>query len=368
MPTAEITNTTTLIAPAMRDGELRILDTDLATRLGFDRPRDIRKLIKRYEAELGKMGVCATVALTSGEAGGRPGKAYYLNKKQAIFITAKSETAEATEITIEIIEKFDAYERGETTTPQIAVPKTMTEALRLAAELSEKNDILLNTVAIRQRELAEAAPKVAALDRISTADGSYGLTEAAKILQVKPKALIAFMATSQWIYRRNNAKNWLAYQAKIDAGYLWHKIATYTDPNGEEKTRDTVKVLPKGLAKLAQIVPGAKIDPNLMQIETRLTVKRASEVLEYVPLDTTERQQERLTTKASFITTDMILMTAMDRWEAMRWSGAPQSQEDADMWYEINDYTPKTPYAHKRKERFLGLFPHTAIKRSTIPA
>ena len=110
MPTAEITNTTTLIAPAMHDGELRILDTDLATRLGFDRPRDIRKLIKRYEVELTKMGTCATVARVIR---GNETEVYYLNKKQAIFITAKSETAEATEITIEIIEKFDAYERGE---------------------------------------------------------------------------------------------------------------------------------------------------------------------------------------------------------------------------------------------------------------
>ncbi|MBS1053516.1 phage antirepressor KilAC domain-containing protein [Gluconobacter kondonii] len=143
-----------------------------------------------------------------------------------------------------------------------AVPTSFREALLLAADQQEK-------IEAQEKALAVVTPKAAALDRISTADGSYGLTEAAKILQVKPKALIAFMATSQWIYRRNNGKNWLAYQAKIDAGYLWHKIATYTDPNGEEKTRDTVKVLPKGLAKLAQIVPGAKIDPDLMQMEAR---------------------------------------------------------------------------------------------------
>ena len=141
-----------------------------------------------------------------------------------------------------------------------AVPTSFREALLLAADQQEK-------IEAQEKALAVVTPKAAALDRISTADGSYGLTEAAKILQVKPKALIAFMATSQWIYRRNNAKNWLAYQAKIDAGYLWHKIATYTDPNGEEKTRDTVKVLPMGLAKLAQLVPGAKIDPDLMQME-----------------------------------------------------------------------------------------------------
>ncbi len=137
----------------------------------------------------------------------------------------------------------------------------------------------LQSVVDKQKaQLALTAPKAAALDRISTADGSYGVTEAAKILQIKPKALIAFMATSQWIYRRNNAKNWLAYQGKIDAGYLWHKIATYTDPNGEEKTRDTVKVLPKGLAKLAQIVPGAKIDPSLMEMEAPPFAKKPEPV------------------------------------------------------------------------------------------
>ncbi|MBS1063425.1 phage regulatory protein/antirepressor Ant [Gluconobacter wancherniae] len=155
--------------------------------------------------------------------------------------------------------------------PAFKAPTNMREALMLALDQQEEIE--------RQKALIDAAaPKIAALDRISTADGSYGLTEAAKILQVKPKALIAFMATSQWTYRRNNGKNWLAYQAKIDAGYLWHKIGTYTDPNGEEKTRDTVKVLPKGLAKLAQLVPGAKIDPDLMQMEARPFAKEPEPV------------------------------------------------------------------------------------------
>lgn len=111
-----------LIAPEMHEGELRILDTDLAVRLGFADPAQIRKLIKRHEGNLAQMGVISTVEITTGTKGGRPGTAYYLNRKQAIFITAKSETAEATDITIEIIERFDAYERGEAR-PEIAKPK-----------------------------------------------------------------------------------------------------------------------------------------------------------------------------------------------------------------------------------------------------
>lgn len=99
------------ITPIQMDGELRILDVNLADRLGFAQPRDIRKLIKRYGAELDRMGRRATVARRP-ETGGHPTIETYLNKKQAIFITAKSETPEATDITIEIIHKFDAYEQG----------------------------------------------------------------------------------------------------------------------------------------------------------------------------------------------------------------------------------------------------------------
>lgn len=93
-------------------GEPRVRDLDLAEELGFSEPRWIRKLIKRYEADLERLGVCATVSQTSGSLGGRPATEFWLNKKQALFIIAKSETSLAVDITIKVIEKFDAYERG----------------------------------------------------------------------------------------------------------------------------------------------------------------------------------------------------------------------------------------------------------------
>ena len=72
------------------DGEARIRDTDLAESLGFDRPRDIRKIIARYKANLLKFGLCATVAQRP-EGGGPTATEYWLNKQQALFITAKSD-------------------------------------------------------------------------------------------------------------------------------------------------------------------------------------------------------------------------------------------------------------------------------------
>jgi hypothetical protein len=102
-----------LIVPKMHEGEVRVHDRLLGERLGYGQPLDIRKLIGRWEAELARMGVLAKSTKTSGDKGGRPAIEYYLTRMQAIFITAKSDQPEATDITIEIIERFEAYEQGD---------------------------------------------------------------------------------------------------------------------------------------------------------------------------------------------------------------------------------------------------------------
>lgn len=126
------------ITPAIRGGELRILDIDLAGRLGFDRPRNIRNLIKRYEGDLSKMGVCFTVEQTSGGKGGRPAVAYYLNEEQALFITTKSETPNAIAVTIEIVTQFAAFKREGRPQPKHEITPT-----GLLAERVDKLETLI---------------------------------------------------------------------------------------------------------------------------------------------------------------------------------------------------------------------------------
>lgn len=246
-----------VIAPTMHNGELRILDTDLATRLGFAKPVKIRDLIKRHKGNLEEMGPLPTVGrvINGGNA-----TEHYLNEEQALFITAKSETAAATKITIEIVTQFAAFKRGEVHQPAIKAPTNLREALMLALDQQEEIE--------RQKALIDAAaPKAAALDRISLAEGSYGLTQTAKIIQIGPKALNTFLAMHKWIYRFNGNKHWLAYEDKRRAGLLRHKLDVYTDnQTGEEKTRDTVRVTIKGIIKLAKIVPGAQIDPEFVHL------------------------------------------------------------------------------------------------------
>jgi hypothetical protein len=71
----------------------------------------IRNLIRRHALALAELGILFTVEGIPVRRG-RPGKAYYLNRPQALFVTAKSETDLATHITVEVVRKFDEYERG----------------------------------------------------------------------------------------------------------------------------------------------------------------------------------------------------------------------------------------------------------------
>jgi hypothetical protein len=77
---------------------------------------------------------------------GLPTVGYYLNRKQAIFITATCVTQTATEVTIEIIERIDAYARDD-----IRVPKPPADPLReiLAREVTPAHELVPRTHEIR---------------------------------------------------------------------------------------------------------------------------------------------------------------------------------------------------------------------------
>lgn len=105
-----------------------------------------------------------------------------------------------------------------------------------------------------QKQNTEMTPKVEALDRISTANGSLCITDAAKSLQVQPKKLFQLMNQKGWIYRRTGKASWIAHQEKIKQLLLEHKITTVERDDGTEKITEQVRVTPKGMTKLALLV------------------------------------------------------------------------------------------------------------------
>lgn len=118
------------------------------------------------------------------------------------------------------------------------------DLLKLALDSEEKRLELEKKVEVMQIT-------VAAHDRLSKADGSVCITNAAKDLQVRPKDLFSWLRERQWIYRRSGGSGYLAYQDRIQQGLLEHKVTTVERSDGSAKIVEQVLVTSKGLAKLA---------------------------------------------------------------------------------------------------------------------
>lgn len=141
----------------------------------------------------------------------------------------------------------DRWQELEAKVRQPAIPQTLPEALRLAADLAEQNAALAVTV-------QEQTPKVEAFARIADAEGSLCMRDAAKALQIRPIDLKNLLIVNRWIYGRPGHTGWLAYQDKIQQGLMTHKVDTVTRQDGTEKVVEQVRVTPKGITRLAQML------------------------------------------------------------------------------------------------------------------
>lgn len=129
-----------------------------------------------------------------------------------------------------------------------AIPQSLPEALRLAADLAEQK-------AQAEAALAIAAPKAAALDRIATeTEGSVCLRVAAKLAQVPEKQFIHFLNQEGWIFRHHHSQTWQGYSDKEKAGLIELKRTRVQRDDGSEKTVEQVLVTPKGQAKAVELI------------------------------------------------------------------------------------------------------------------
>lgn len=167
-------------------------------------------------------------------------KQYSVGKRDSYVIVAQL----SPEFTARLVDRWQELEEAQSAP---AIPQTLPEALRLAADLAEQNSQL-------QLVVAEQAPKIEALNRIAVADGSLCITDAAKSLQIKRKDLIAILQGRKWIYRRTGSTHYVAYQDKIQSGLMEHKYSTVERPDGSEKTTEQARITPKGLIRLATII------------------------------------------------------------------------------------------------------------------
>lgn len=127
-----------------------------------------------------------------------------------------------------------------------AIPQTLPDALRLAADLAERNQQ-------QAAQIAELAPKAEALARIEVAQGDITVTQAAKMLKMQPKQLFDWLAQHGWLYRSGGSGVWLGYQDKVRSGCVTHSVHRYTSQStGTERVNTQVYLTPKGMSKIAE--------------------------------------------------------------------------------------------------------------------
>ncbi len=129
-----------------------------------------------------------------------------------------------------------------------AIPQTLPEALRLAADLAEQK-------AKAEAQLAIAAPKAEALDRIATpTEGAVCLRVAAKLLQMPEKQFLQFANAKGFIFRNHRSRIWQGYSDKAKAGLVELKLTTVERDDGSSKTVEQALITHAGIAKLAQML------------------------------------------------------------------------------------------------------------------
>jgi prophage antirepressor-like protein len=118
------------------------------------------------------------------------------------------------------------------------IPQSFSEALRLAADMAEQNQIL--------------APKAAIHDRIANAAGWFCIRDAAKSLKISQQKLVAWLLAHSWMYRDNKGKL-RGYSEKTKAGYISHKITPIPVEGEEDRVSTQAMLTPSGIIKLAGI-------------------------------------------------------------------------------------------------------------------
>ena len=201
--------------------------------------RDIRSML----AELhGEGGVLSFEDTHRNPQNGQEYPVFRLPKRETLILVSGYNL----QMRARIIDRWQELEARQPAAP--AIPQTLPEALRLAADLAEQK-------AKAEAALALAAPKVEGFDRIANATGLLSLRETATTLKVPERKFILWMQRHGWLYRRPGKGTLLGYAERLKDGYLEHKAVTiHNDRTGEDEIREQVRVTPRGLTVLAKRV------------------------------------------------------------------------------------------------------------------
>lgn len=197
------------------------------------RHNDVVATIERLFAK----GLLRSSRKTRREAtGGRPIDVYDLIERDTHLVVA----GYSDEHRARVIDRWQELEAKQPAAAAFLIPRTLPDALRLAADESERADQA-------EAALAIAAPKAEFVDRYVDATGNKGFRQVAKLLKANEARFREFLEAKSIMYRLGG--EWTPYQNHIDVG----RFVVKTGVSESEHAYTHAKFTPKGVKWIASL-------------------------------------------------------------------------------------------------------------------
>ncbi len=177
---------------------------------------------------------------TSGT--GKPYKAYLLTRKGCDMVANKMTGERGVLFTAEYVTRFEQMERQITSAP--IIPQTLPEALRLAADLAERNE---------QLKLQQTAdrPKVIFAESVAASQSSILVGELAKLIHqngtpMGQQRLFVWLRDKGYLIKRAGTDYNMPTQRSMELGLFEIKETSITHGDGHITVSKTPKVTGKG--------------------------------------------------------------------------------------------------------------------------
>ena len=208
--------------------EVRTMTSREIAELTGKQHKDVLYDIRKMLSELGLSS--ADFSAQYKDSTGRTLPCFNLPKRETLILVS----GYSIPMRAKIIDRWEALE-AKVGAGWAAIPQTLPEALRLAADLAEQK-------AKAEAQLAIAAPKVQFHDAVAEAINCQSVQEIAKVLETGPNRLFKFLRDEGLLMRDN-----LPYQKHLDAGLFRVVEKQYNDGRGESYTYTRTLVTGKGL-------------------------------------------------------------------------------------------------------------------------
>ncbi|ATO57141.1 Rha family transcriptional regulator [Bartonella sp. 1-1C] len=151
--------------------------------------RDIRQMLEELNgSKFGLVDFCGYYLDNKGEKRA----CYNLPKRECLILVSGYSTS----LRAKIIDRWQELEK-QVATPQINLANALENPLTIKQLLLES----INQLEDLRNEVSTLKPKAEALEGLKRSDGLFGLIEAAKVLEIRPKDLTNYLRKHDWCYQ-----------------------------------------------------------------------------------------------------------------------------------------------------------------------